>query len=200
MRKTSKRLVLLIVCCSILLFLASGVAVAEEVIYKGGYLHSGTFSVSDSAGESEKMVGSTYFFSCERTLEINESFELGYAGGFQMGGSIEDEEGYYTGSAHCIPVYVLLNYYPLSIEGLPYLTGHLGYNFVLYDVDDYEGTLRGLYYALGAGLRIPRYPSVRVEVLYMVNKGSGEVEKGWSATEKLDFAQSRITLAIGLGY
>ena len=174
MGKLSRRFVLPVVCCAILLFFASSVALAEEYIYKGGYLNGGTLSVSNSEGTSKLTVGSTFFVSCERALEINESFELGYAAGFQMSG--QSEGGLFLSRNQCIPVYLLLNYYPLSIEGLPYLTGHLGYNFMMYDVDDYKGNLHGLYYALGAGLRVTGYPSIRVELLYMGNTGSGKVK------------------------
>lgn len=199
MGKLSRRFVLPLVCSAILLLSASGVARAEELIYKGGYFNGGTLSVSNSDGTSKKTVGSTFFLSCERALEINESFELGYAAGFQMSG--QSEGGLFLSRNQCIPVYLLLNYYPLSIEGTPYFTGHLGYNFMMYDVDDYDGYLHGLYYAFGAGLRVSGYPSIRVELLYIVNTGSGEVENFWDdRVDKIKVTQSRLSLALGFGF
>jgi len=198
MKKIIGRSLSIMVFCLILLFITGSMALAEDKIYKVRYFNGGTLSISESEGDSEKKVGSSIAFSYERALEINESFELGYGASFQFSG---DFEGDILSKSHCLPLYILLNYYPLSIEGLPYLTGHLGYNFMFYDVDDNKGTLKGLYFAAGAGIRIPKYPSIRAELLYIVNNGSGDVEHWYSSSlEKVDASLARISLSVGLGY
>jgi hypothetical protein len=196
MNKMIGRSLLIMIFCAIMLLLVSSIVSAEDTVYKAVYFNTGTIS---SKGDSEK-IGSSFAFSVERALEINEGFELGYGSGFQLSGDFGGDD-FYSNTCNCVPIYVLLNYYPLSIEGLPYLTGHIGYNFLLYDVNDMRGTLKGLYYAVGAGIRIPRYPSIRAEILYMVNNGSGTIEDIWMESVKnTNVSLSRISLGIGLGF
>jgi len=197
MDKKIGRSLAIIVFSAIMLLLIGSMALAEDTVYKGVYFNGGTLSLS-GAESGSKSVGNSFAFAVERALEINESFELGYGGGLQLSGDIEGDP---FNGCKCIPLYLLLNYYPLSVEGVPYLTGQVGYNFMLYDVNEKEGTLRGLYYAVGAGIRIPRYPSIRVEILYTVNNGSGNVKYYFLPNEeKLTASLSRISLAIGLGF
>lgn len=197
MKKLIERFLTIMVICLIMLLLGGSIALAEDTILKIGYLLASDVSVSKAGSNAEMSMEPSFGFALERALEINESFELGYGGGYQLSGEFGD---YFYNNVHCFPLYLLLNYYPLSIEGLPYLTGHFGYNYMSYNSHD-DASLHGVYYAVGAGIRIVKYPSIRAELLFTGNKGSGIVEDFWDDTkEEIEVSLSRISVNLGLGF
>ncbi|HBR30138.1 MAG TPA: hypothetical protein DD789_11970 [Firmicutes bacterium] len=195
MKKLIERFLTIMVICLIMMLVVSSIALAEDNIYKIGYLLASDASVTKSGSESKPRMGPSFAFSIERALEINEDFEMGFGTGLLLSGEFEDSDD----KIMCVPIYLLLNYYPLSIEGLPYLTGHFGYNFLSYD-DGNSTNLHGLYYAIGAGIRIVKYPSIRAEVLYRANNGSGTEDSYWGSGQEVKASLSRISLNLGLGF
>ncbi|MBA2132605.1 hypothetical protein [Capillibacterium thermochitinicola] len=204
MKKAIRQSLKIMVFCLSILLLSSSTALAEDNIFKVGYLAAGKVTTAASGSEAKFDLGGSVAFWFERALEINEDFELGYGVALQLSGEFEEDDDYYSfheKESICFPFFLLLNYYPLTIEGLPYLTGHFGYNLMLYDDGDNNANLHGLYYALGAGIRLPGYPNVRAEVLYTANSGSGTVVDVWDDTsEKVKVSLSRICLNVGFGF
>ena len=186
-----------LVACLLLIF-SGGVFAQEDQGFKftvlGGLDMFGNITVEADGDDEDEDVNIGVFFGAEGAMALSETFYAGLGLRYHLPREVDADDGV---GFNFIPIYALFQLnFPMEGAIVPYIVGHIGYNFFIVDEDDVEDewgvsgidSEGGLYWGIGGGVYITE--NVSIQALYNVNYG--ELSKD---DYTIDVSYSKLTLA-----
>ena len=204
-----KTIKLLALVACLLLILSGGVFAQEDAGVKftvlGGLDMFGNLTIENDDADLDEDEDSNIgiFLGAEAAMPLSETFLAGLGLRYQFPRELDVDDSDDFGF---IPVYALFQLnFPIEGNLVPYIVGHIGYNFFIYNADNLEDYLSslagedvtvdsegGLYWGIGGGVYITE--NVSIQALYNINYGVLTAESDSDSLD-IDVTYSKLTIA-----
>jgi len=185
------KFVALVAC--LLLIMSGGLFAQEDQGFKftvlGGLDMFGEITLENDDIDFDEDVNVGLFLGAEGAMALSETFYAGLGLRYHLPREVDADTDI---EFNFIPIYALFQLnFPMDGAIVPYIVGHIGYNFFIVDADDFAPDIEsegGLYWGIGGGVYITE--NVSIQALYNVNYG--ELSKD---DITIDVSYSKLTLA-----
>lgn len=198
-----------LVTCLLLIF-SGGVFAQEDQGIKftvlGGLDMFGSFTMEndDLNFDEDEDVNIGVFLGAEGAMALSETFYAGLGLRYQLPRELDVDD---SDDFSFIPIYVLLQLnFPMEGNIVPYIVGHIGYNFFISDPENLEDAISadagqevtfdtegGLYWGIGGGVYITE--NVSIQALYNINYGTFAGEAANGDTADFDVTYSKLSIS-----